>query len=359
MPSQKQLKWSELKVGLTVLVSSITLGILILLMSGTGGILTRKIVLISFFDNAGGLREGAPVRLQGVDIGNVTGIRVVSDPNRRLTPVEVILKVNTKYRANLHKDSLTTLSTAGVLGETYIDIDSSQAHGPEVQAGDVLPTRDTPDIQDVVRASQSTLQNLDALEKRVDRILAFVESGQGSIGKVIYDPGLYDRLNATVAQFQALVNDVVSGKGSIGKLLVDDQLYRNANATVDKLNGIIDELNAGKGTAGKFLKDPALYNTANETIANVKKLTDDVNAGKGALGLLAKNQEFADKLHNTMNKLSELSDRLNSGQGTIGKLIQDPAVYDNTNQLLVDTRELIKAIRQDPKKYLTIHLKIF
>jgi len=77
------------------------------------------------------------------------------------------------------------------------------------------------------------------------------------------------------------------------------------------------------------------------------------------LGLLAKNQEFADKLHNTMNKLSELSDRLNSGQGTIGKLIQDPAVYDNTNQLLVDTRELIKAIRQDPKKYLTIHLKIF
>jgi phospholipid/cholesterol/gamma-HCH transport system substrate-binding protein len=359
VPSQKQLKWSELKVGLTVLISSITLGILILLMSGTGGVLTRKITLISYFDNAGGLREGAPVRLQGVDIGNVSGIRVVSDSNRRLTPVEIILKVNTKYRANLRKDSITTLSTAGVLGETYIDIDSSQARGPEVQAGDVLPTRETPDIQDVVRASQSTLQNLDALEKRVDRILAFVESGQGSIGKVIYDPGLYDRLNATVAQFQGLVNDVISGKGSIGKLLVDDKLYQSANATIDKLNGIIDQLNAGQGTAGKFLKDPTLYNTANETIANVKKLTDDVNAGKGAIGLLARNQEFADKLHNTMNKISDLSDRLNSGQGTIGKLLQDPAVYDNTNQVLLETRELIKAIRQDPKKYLTIRLHIF
>ena len=359
MPSQKQLKWSQLKVGLTVLAASIILCILILLMSGTGGILTRKITLISFFDNAGGLREGAPVRLQGVDIGNVSGIRVVSDPNRRLTPVEVILKVNTKYQSNLRKDSLTTLSTAGVLGETYIDIDSAQAHGPVAQAGDVLPTRDTPDIQDVVRASQSTLQNLDALEKRVDRILAFVESGQGSIGKVIYDPGLYDRLNATVGQFQGLVNDVVSGKGSIGKLLVDDELYRKANVTVDKLNVIIDELNAGKGTAGKFLKDPTLYNTANDTIANVKKLTDDVNAGKGALGVLAKNQEFANKLQNTMNKLSDLTDRLNSGEGTIGKLLQDPAVYNNTNQLLVEARDLIKAVRQDPKKYLTIHLKLF
>jgi len=359
VPSQKQLKWSELKVGLTVLVASITLGILILLMSGTGGVLTRKITLKSYFDNAGGLREGAPVRLHGVDIGNVSGIRVVSDSARRLTPVEVTLKVNTEYLSNLRKDSVTLLSTAGVLGETYIDIDSAQAKGPEAERGDVLPTRETPDIQDVVRASQSTLQNLDALEKRVDRILAFIESGQGSIGKVIYDPSLYNRLNNTVVQFQGLVSDVTSGKGSLGKLLVDDELYRNANATIAKLNGIIDELNAGKGTAGKFLKDPTLYNTANDTIANVKKLTDDVNAGKGALGVLAKDQQFASKLQNTMSKLSDLSDRLNSGDGTIGKLLQDPSVYNNTNQLLTEAQQLIAAIRKNPKTYLTIHLKIF
>ena len=108
MPSQKQLKWSQLKVGLTVLAASITLAILILLMSGTGGIFTRKITLKSYFDNAGGLREGAPVRLQGVDIGNVTAIQVVSDPARRLTPVEVTMKVNTKYHQSLRKDSVTT-----------------------------------------------------------------------------------------------------------------------------------------------------------------------------------------------------------------------------------------------------------
>jgi len=359
VPSQKQLKWSQLKVGLTVLAASITLGILILLMSGTGGIFTHKILLKSYFDNAGGLREGAPVRLQGVDIGNVTKIRVVPDPSLKLTPVEVLMKVNTKYHASLRRDSTTTLSTAGVLGETYLDIDSAQARGPEAQEGDILPTREAPQIEDVVRASQSTLQNLEALEKRVDRILAFVESGQGSIGKVIYDPGLYNRLNSTVAQFQALVADISSGKGSLGKLLVSDELYQNANTTINKLNAIIDDLNAGKGTAGKFLKDPALYNTAQATMANVKQLTDDVNAGKGPLGALAKDQELAAKLKNTMSKLSDLMDRLNSGQGSIGKLLQDESVYNHTDELLQETRELIKAVRQNPKKYLTIHLKLF
>ncbi len=359
MPSQKQLKWSQLKVGVTVLAASITLGVLILLMSGTGGVFTRKITIKSYFDNAGGLREGAPVRLSGVDIGNVKKIRVVADPARRLTPVEVTMRVNTRYIESLRRDSLTTLSTAGVLGETYIDIESGQAKGPEVQNGDILATRETPQIEDVVRASQSTLQNLDALEKRVDRILAFVESGQGSIGKVIYDPGLYNRLNSTVEQFQGLVSDVANGKGSLGKLLVDDTLYRSANDTISKLNVIIDDLNAGKGTAGKLLKDPTLYNNANGTIANVKKLTDDVNAGKGALGKLAVDQDFANKMQNTMNKLSSLTDQLEAGQGTAGKLLKDPSVYNNTDQLLVETRNLIQAVRQNPKKYLTIHLKIF
>ena len=77
MPSQKQLKWSQLRVGLTVVFASITLAVLIFLMSGTGGIFTRKIVLTSYFDNSGGLRVGAPVRLEGVDIGNVQSIRLV------------------------------------------------------------------------------------------------------------------------------------------------------------------------------------------------------------------------------------------------------------------------------------------
>ena len=357
MPSQKQLKWSQLKVGVTVIVASVTLMILIFLMSGTGGWFTHKIILKSYFDNSSGLRNGAPVRLQGVDIGNVNGIRVV--PGKPLTPVEVTMKVNTKYHFELRKDSVTSLSTAGVLGETYIDIDSSMAKGPEAQSGDTLTTREHPDIQDVVRSSQSTLQNMDALLKRTDRILAFVESGQGSIGKFIYDPNLYDRVNATVNEFKGIVDEVKNGQGSIGQLIANDEAYNKAMAAVDKINAIIDELQQGKGTAGLFLKDPKLYDNANETIANVRKLSDDINAGKGAIGKLARDQQFADKMQNTMNKISDLTDRLEAGEGTFGKLLRDPSVYNNTDQMLIETRGLVKSIRENPKKYLTIHFRVF
>ena len=172
-----------------------------------------------------------------------------------------------------------------------------------------------PDFNQVVRASQSTLENMDALLKRADRILAFAESGKGSLGKLIYDPTLYNRFSSTVAEFQEIVHEVGNGEGSLGRLISRNDAYDKFIATLDKMNGVIDDLQQGKGTAGKFLKDPSLYNNANDTIANVKKLTDDINAGKGTIGKLTKDEELAKKLDNTISKLSALDHRTRSRPG--------------------------------------------
>jgi phospholipid/cholesterol/gamma-HCH transport system substrate-binding protein len=357
LPSQKQLKWSQLRVGITVIVAGLTLGLLLFLMSGNLGLLTPRITLKSYFDNAEGLRVGAPVRLSGVDIGNVTHITIVRE--KPLTPVEVTMKVTTKYDYSLRRDSMTSLETAGVLGETYLDIDSSQAVGGSVHDGDTLPTQVHPDFNQVVRASQSTLQNMDALLKRADRILAFAESGKGSLGKLIYDPTLYNRFSLTVADFQKIVEEVGNGQGSLGALISRTEAYDKFIATLDKMNAVIDDLQQGKGTAGKFLKDPSLYNNANDTIANVRKITEDINAGKGTIGKLSKDEELAKKLDITLTKLSELTTQLEAGQGTVGKLFKDETLYNNTNEMLTESRNLVKAIRENPKKYLSIKLHVF
>lgn len=359
MPSQKQLKWSELRVGVTVIIASLVLAVLLFLMSGTSGLFSHRITLVSYFDNAEGLRPGAPVRLSGVDIGNVSAIRIVPDKDKQITPVEVIMKVSTKYAFNLRRDSVTSLDTAGVLGETYLDIDSAQAIGPVVRDGDTLATQVHPDFNEVVRSSQSTLQNMDALLKRADRILAYAESGKGSIGKLIYDPTLYNRFSETVADFQGIVDQIAKGKGSLGQLVNSNDAYNKFVATLDKMNGVIDDLQAGKGTAGKFLKDPSLYNNANDTIANLKKVSETINSGKGTAGKLINDEELAKKIDTTMTKLAALTTDLEAGQGTAGKLFKDDTLYNNVNKMLEETQGLIKAIRENPKKYLSIKLHIF
>jgi phospholipid/cholesterol/gamma-HCH transport system substrate-binding protein len=345
------------RVGITVVLAALTLAVLIFLMSGTAGFLTNKITLYAYFDNAEGLLVGAPVNLHGVAIGNVKGIKVV--PGRQLDPVQIAMKVNTKYQFFLRRDSTATIKTAGVLGQSFVDLESKGAVGEQVRDSDTLPSLNAPGLEDVVRSSQSTLQNMDILVRRLDRIVAQVESGKGSIGKLISDPSVYNKLNLMLTEIQTLVSGISSGKGSIGKLISDDELYRKANDTVDKLDKMVDQMNRGEGSLGLFIKDPSLYHNANQTMASANRLLDNINAGHGALGKFTHDEAFAKKLENTVNRLSQMLDRINAGEGTAGRLLQDPSIYNNTDQMLIETRNLIKAIRENPKKYLTIHMRIF
>jgi phospholipid/cholesterol/gamma-HCH transport system substrate-binding protein len=344
-------------VGLTVIFATAVLGTLIFLMTGTAGLFTPKITVKSYFDNAEGLRKGAPVRLQGVDIGNVERIAVV--PGHPERPIEVTMRVTTRFSYSLRKDSLAALATVGALGETFVDINSSGAKGPPAAEGDVLPSEDRAGLQDVVRSSQTTLQNLDVVLKRLDRIVAAVERGEGSVGKFIYDPTLFNRANAALIDLQRVINAINQGQGTIGKLINDDELYRKLDTTVAKLSRLVDDVDQGKGTVGKLLKDPTLYENANQTIANARRLMEEINAGRGALGKMARDPEFARKLDDTMTKVNRIADRLESGQGTAGRLLADPSLYTNADQMLLETRNLIKAVRENPKKYLTIHFKLF
>lgn len=348
-----------MRVGLTVLAALITLAVLIFLMTGTTGLFTKKILIKAYVDNASGLRVGAPVRLEGVDIGNVTKIRVVEHPPNPAIPVEIGMKITTRYKESMSKQCTLALTTAGVLGEVFVDIDCRHTRGAGLENDDVLATRDTPQFQDVVRAGQSTLENVNVLVKRLSDIVNYIQSGQGSIGKIIYDTELYDRANATVTQLQHLATELNSTNGTIGKLVNSDDLYNKVNASLDNVNKIIDEVNNGKGTVGKFLKDPTLYDNANKMVANANQLVADVNNGKGTLGKLVRDEAMAKKIDSTVTHIDNITGRLDAGEGSAGKFLKDPALYNNSNALLVETRNLIKAVRENPKKYLTIYLKIF
>jgi phospholipid/cholesterol/gamma-HCH transport system substrate-binding protein len=359
VPTQAQVRWAQLRVGITVIAAAVILAFVIFLMTGTTGLFADTMDIKAYFENAGGLRVGAPVRLEGVDIGNVTGIGIEAD--RRTEPVFATMEISTRdmVMKRLREDCLVRLNTAGVLGEVFVDIDCKQAQGAQIKEGSVLKTEQTAELQDVVRASQTTLQNMDILLKRLDRIVAAVERGEGSVGKFIYDPSLFNRVDATLREFQSLVNSVSRGQGTIGKLLKDEELYRKLDSTVAKLNNLVSEIDQGKGTIGKLAKDETMYNNLNQTVAKANKMMDDINSGRGAAGKLVSDPEFAAKLERTMSNIDRITARLEAGEGTAGKLLVDPSLYANADRMMLETRNLIQAIRENPKKYLTIHFRIF
>jgi phospholipid/cholesterol/gamma-HCH transport system substrate-binding protein len=361
MPSQQEVRWSQLKVGVIVLVSTIVLTTLLFLMTSASGlgILSHKLTIVTYFENSAGLKDGAPVNLEGVTIGAVKSVTVVSDPARKLTPVKVVMKLNEKFAETLRKDSKAALTTLGVLGDTVVDVNSQFAVGARLQDGDELKTLETPSITDVVKASQGTIESLNVILSKMNVIVDNLQSGKGSIGQLINSPDLYNKANATVDELLKLEKNLNNGQGSIGKLMTDDTMYNRLNSAAGKLEHISTALDSGKGTAGMLLKDDSLYKNLNSTLVHANSLMADMDAGKGGLGLMLKDPKFRQELSDTLTQVNSLVAGVNEGKGTLGKLAKDDQAYTNLNQLLSESTTLVTTIRKDPKKYLTIHMKIF
>jgi len=72
---------------------------------------------------------------------------------------------------------------------------------------------------------------------------------------------------------------------------------------------------------------------------------------------MAHDQEFAAHLQTLMTNLADLSDRCKR-EGTAGMLSRIRDLQQQQSDA-VETRELLKSIREDPKKYLTFRVKVF
>jgi phospholipid/cholesterol/gamma-HCH transport system substrate-binding protein len=358
VPSQQEVRWSQLKVGVLVIVALSALVALIFLMSGsTGGMFRSRMTVRSYFENSAGLKLGAPVNLEGVTIGNVKSIRVV--PERTPVPVEVTMKIGTKYASALHSDSKASLETIGVLGDTVVNISSKAAKGGPLTNGAELQTTETPNLSDVIKSSQGTIEQINTILAKLNNLVDTISSGKGSIGQMINNPDFYNKLVSTLTELNHVTQKISRGQGSIGKLVNDDALYNRANDAIARLQHITEDLDSGKGTAGRLLKDETLYQNLNSSVANANQLLADINAGKGGLGKLAKDPAFAQKLDDTVTHLDSLLKNMDEGRGTLGQLMVNPSLYNNSDQMLVETRSLVARIRENPKKYLTFHVKIF
>ncbi len=358
MPSRKEIQWSQLKVGILVLVAVAVLIGLVFLMSGsTGGLFSHKLKLRTYFGNASGLKGGAPVTLEGVTIGNVTKIRIV--PARNPTPVEVTIQVGEKSIYALHTDSTASIAQAGVLGDSYVDISSETAKGPQPPNNAELAARNVPSIQAVVDTSQEALQKATVVMGKVNVLIDTLNSKKGTAGLFLNDPQLYNKATKLLSNAEAITNSLSEGKGTLGKLLTDESIYTKLNATVDRLNTISESLAAGHGSAGKLLHDETLYNNLNAAVENTNKLLEGINSGKGALGKLSQDPAFAQKMDETLTSLDTLLKGINDGKGTLGQLAVNRSLFDHADQTMDQAQGLVKDIRGNPKKYLVIHLKIF
>ncbi len=355
-------------VGIFFFLGLILLGVLSLWVDDEMSVFRRKGGSYYYLDlpTAGGLQNGSAVWLAGIQAGRITQIEL------REQDVRVHFVLRKPYR--LREDSVASLPATSLLasGRT-LSLTLGTAESPflplkgEKHGVEVKKVRPIASLDSLVQKADTVFESLQAAgpaikeaAESVRNIAKKIEKGEGTLGKFINDPKLYDDLVAAVkkldeglASFKRISAKMDKGQGTLGKLLNDPKLYDELTGAVDKLNKGMDsfkniaaKVEKGEGTLGKLVNDDALYKDLRDASKGIAELTEKLNSGKGTAGKLINDPALYDELKSAAGSLAAVMRKIDEGQGTLGKLVNDETLYAEATRFLKEAREAVEDARE-------------
>ncbi len=241
---------NEITTGLLVITTVGTLVAVILLLSAPGLFHSLNQFQV-FFDNAAGVKPGAPVLVAGREIGRVATIESPVPKARRPAKYpedEVLITVSIEHNAHIYRNATARMQQNGLLGEQVIDFvggteDSGVAQGGDKFVGERIPDLNSalPRILSVIEpvASSATL-TLGRLGQSIDNLnMVFGQEGElrGALAKLRVTA---DNMTSITSPDGSLTHSLANLQEFTGKLKSDDgplmSTLNNLQKTTAELN---------------------------------------------------------------------------------------------------------------------------
>jgi phospholipid/cholesterol/gamma-HCH transport system substrate-binding protein len=245
----------------------------------------RHIDYYADFINLAGLSKGSKVQVAGMDAGQVLDIAVPASPQARF---RVKLRISENLQGLVRTDSLATIGTQGVVGETFLLIHPGSSRAPAATPLFVLPSKEPIDIASLLDQGQGLVSDVDGAVKDADGLLKKTGSQLGS----------------TLA---------------------------NANTSLANVNDLVAGLKQGRGAAGMLLQDPALATQIRQTMTNVQQASVDLGQlTNNANGLITEVQShnFPQKLDETFAVVKTAASNVDASTRQIRQTIEEASVPD-------------------------------
>lgn len=258
----------QFKVGILAAVAAAILFAALIFPTRGVNPFSAKATLIAFFPEVAGLRASAPVWLTGIEIGSVGSVRLIRDgiPSR----VKVTLRIQRRFLPFLRSDSQAVIKSMGLLGDMYIELTPGTRAGEPITEGAVLtgipPGKPQEELNQAIATAKELMQSL-------NRMVADISSGEGTLGQLIRDPELYADLREAVRSLRGITSVLNSEKGTAGRLLRDPKLYDEMVATFKGMNQVVE----GIRRAEAELVTPETQQTITETVQTASRLVRKIN----------------------------------------------------------------------------------
>lgn len=306
---------NSLETRLGIFVVFVILAAVVIVETLNGWQFLHKSVRVSaLFDTIQDLKQGSDVRMAGVRIGQVDSVAIENNK------VRVTMRLNAD--APVKTDSTATIKFTGLMGQNFMSVSFGSPNAPAALDGSVLTSEEQPDLSAVMAKlndAASGIQNAmkgftgDSINNLLGPLTDLIKQNKGN-------------LTATITNIQNITGQIASGQGSVGKMIYDQTLYNSALSTVTNLQGtvlmaqtMISSVTNGQGTLGKLVTDETLYRATTDSMTNLNSILQKINHGEGSVGKLVNNEDFLKNAQLSMQKLDKAADGLED-QGPLSVL---------------------------------------
>jgi phospholipid/cholesterol/gamma-HCH transport system substrate-binding protein len=279
------MKNQNVLVGIFVTVAVTLFGVALFLIGNQHKAFSHHIVFYTNFQNVIGLTKGSKVRVDGMDAGELENIQIPSSPMQKF---RLKMNVDDRLRGLIREDSLVTVETEGIVGDTFLLIHQGSEQVPEAPA-------------------ESTLAGKEPLE-----ISKMLEQAQG----------IMTQASTTINQLQGTMKDV-SGR-------VDTTLD-TATGTIRNVNGVVQDIRSGKGSAGLLLEDKATAADVRQSVANIRQTTDKLDGSSTRLDNIlvdVQSRQLVAKMDDTLVSAKAATQNLNQTSQQINTTLQSAFARD-------------------------------
>jgi len=329
---------TEQKVGLFVVATLVVLGIGTFLVGDVRFLGEQdRVAYTARITDVKGLKQQAAVRIAGVEVGEVGGIRLVDG--------QALVKLRIRTDVDLPQSTRATIAGTGLVGEKYVTLSYDAGAEGRLKPGATIPEGDkAQDMDDLMRKFGKVGSDVQEVTTTLRKVLGG-EEGQAKLKRI------FDNIDKLAADLQGMAAEnreglrkVVANLETITTSLekdlppmvaefretaegahrvIDDnradldRLVTKLRDTADNLAEITGNIRAGKGTIGKFYKQEKVYDDIARISDNLENITGKIRNGDGALGKLVSDKQVGRDLEKAVSGLGEASGRLQRLQTSV------------------------------------------
>jgi phospholipid/cholesterol/gamma-HCH transport system substrate-binding protein len=272
-------KSTKLFSAIFIITGSFLLLIALFVIGSKQNLFTSTMNIQSVFEKVSGLLEGSNVRFNGISVGTVSKIEIMTG-----TKVRVVLNIVSSVKPFIKRDSKVSVVSEGLIGNKIIDITPGNENAQSVEDGDWLESIKPVDAEDILKSLKETGDNATIITKDIQSIVAKVNRGEGTLGQLINDESMYNDVTSTMHGFSlsaGLVNDVLRKISTNVDVISTDviPLTEKLRLITEDIAEITRKMNSSESVVGTLLTDTNFANNLKSLIRNADQTTANLEQG--------------------------------------------------------------------------------